>query len=258
MSTYLKLTACACTIYAFPDKTYEVLTVFTSTYIPNLYNNLVSLIKYKFNLNKSIKSLLNYSATVVGIGSYYYAATKFNEYSQMHNTNILPFFINDLCSLSCNINATSLKIGLIIGCLFPIIRTFVEPIIDDVSRSTHRLLTEYNMIDNIRTLSTQLEQGRNINISYNGVNILSYPSMTETLNEADLETIAPLRYPALHNNETNHLTSDTCAICIGPYSDTQLSRILPCKHSFHASCVDRWIIERSGTCPVCRSVVRLE
>jgi E3 ubiquitin-protein ligase ATL10/75/76/77/78 len=43
-----------------------------------------------------------------------------------------------------------------------------------------------------------------------------------------------------------------CAICLADLQPGDRVRVLPkCNHSFHARCVDRWLVARS-TCPTCR------
>jgi hypothetical protein len=34
-------------------------------------------------------------------------------------------------------------------------------------------------------------------------------------------------------------------------------RVLPCKHEFHAACVDKWLKEVHCVCPLCRASVLL-
>lgn len=45
-----------------------------------------------------------------------------------------------------------------------------------------------------------------------------------------------------------------CSVCFGPMAHNQANRTLPCGHTFHSRCVDRW--KRScptdPTCPMCR------
>lgn len=43
-----------------------------------------------------------------------------------------------------------------------------------------------------------------------------------------------------------------CAVCLGAFDAAELLRVLPpCRHAFHAECVDTWLLAHS-TCPVCR------
>ncbi|KAL6989400.1 hypothetical protein U1Q18_015148 [Sarracenia purpurea var. burkii] len=47
-----------------------------------------------------------------------------------------------------------------------------------------------------------------------------------------------------------------CAVCLSEYHEEDILRILPyCGHSFHASCIDKWLHQHS-TCPVCRISLR--
>lgn len=48
-----------------------------------------------------------------------------------------------------------------------------------------------------------------------------------------------------HNGET------TCSICLGDFETGETLRVLPCKHEFHAECIDTWFKEKI-TCPLCR------
>ncbi|GJN34478.1 hypothetical protein PR202_gb23141 [Eleusine coracana subsp. coracana] len=49
---------------------------------------------------------------------------------------------------------------------------------------------------------------------------------------------------------------EECAVCLAPYADGEEVRVLPaCRHAFHRDCVDRWLLTRAPTCPVCRAPV---
>lgn len=45
-----------------------------------------------------------------------------------------------------------------------------------------------------------------------------------------------------------------CAICLEDYAEGQQMRTLPCSHSFHPNCIDRWL-QRNRACPVCKKDV---
>jgi len=51
---------------------------------------------------------------------------------------------------------------------------------------------------------------------------------------------------------------ETCPICIVDFEEGDDLRVLPCegKHGFHQSCVDPWLLELSGSCPLCRQDFR--
>lgn len=50
---------------------------------------------------------------------------------------------------------------------------------------------------------------------------------------------------------------ETCPICIFDFEEGDDLRVLPCegKHRFHQTCVDPWLLELSGSCPLCRQGV---
>jgi hypothetical protein len=41
-----------------------------------------------------------------------------------------------------------------------------------------------------------------------------------------------------------------CSICTEDFEKGQDVRVLPCKHSFHPACIDPWLLNVSGTCPL--------
>ncbi|RMJ21113.1 RING finger domain protein [Aspergillus sp. HF37] len=44
----------------------------------------------------------------------------------------------------------------------------------------------------------------------------------------------------------------SCPICTDDFVKGQDIRVLPCNHQFHPDCVDPWLVNVSGTCPMCR------
>ncbi|KAJ0089446.1 hypothetical protein Patl1_14843 [Pistacia atlantica] len=49
---------------------------------------------------------------------------------------------------------------------------------------------------------------------------------------------------------------EQCYICLAEYEEGDKIRVLPCHHEYHMSCVDKWLKEIHGICPLCRGDVR--
>ncbi|KAK4186565.1 E3 ubiquitin-protein ligase SDIR1 [Podospora australis] len=47
-----------------------------------------------------------------------------------------------------------------------------------------------------------------------------------------------------------------CSICTEDFTVGEDVRVLPCDHKFHPPCIDPWLINVSGTCPLCRLDLR--
>lgn len=47
-----------------------------------------------------------------------------------------------------------------------------------------------------------------------------------------------------------------CSICTEDFNKGDEVRVLPCNHKFHPECVDPWLLNVSGTCPLCRIDLR--
>ncbi|XWS24802.1 hypothetical protein CRYUN_Cryun27aG0016200 [Craigia yunnanensis] len=54
----------------------------------------------------------------------------------------------------------------------------------------------------------------------------------------------------------DNCTSRACAICLEDYTVGEKLRILPCRHKFHAFCVDSWLTTWRTFCPVCKRDAR--
>ena len=53
-------------------------------------------------------------------------------------------------------------------------------------------------------------------------------------------------------NETNR----KCMICIMDYEQEENVRTMPCLHFFHTECIDKWLLTRSTSCPICKFDIR--
>jgi len=41
-----------------------------------------------------------------------------------------------------------------------------------------------------------------------------------------------------------------CSICTEDVCESQDRRVLPCKHTYHSSCIDPWLLHFGGNCPL--------
>ena len=61
--------------------------------------------------------------------------------------------------------------------------------------------------------------------------------------------------PAAASSSAENLDPDDapgCSICTENFELGQDLRVLPCDHQFHPACIDPWLLNVSGTCPLCR------
>ncbi|MCJ1396560.1 hypothetical protein MMC18_009451 [Xylographa bjoerkii] len=58
------------------------------------------------------------------------------------------------------------------------------------------------------------------------------------------------------NGEDNPENGLTCSVCTDEFIKGQNVRVLPCNHKFHPECIDPWLLNVSGTCPLCRVDLR--
>eukprot|EP00126_Sphaerothecum_destruens_P003597 Sdes_comp17360_c0_seq1m6566 len=72
---------------------------------------------------------------------------------------------------------------------------------------------------------------------------------THGMTSSQIESLPSVPFDAQLSKADNSEIS--CAICMQDYVAKEEIKILPCFHSFHGSCVGRWL-SMKGSCPVCR------
>ena len=68
-------------------------------------------------------------------------------------------------------------------------------------------------------------------------------------------TLAPAE-PASSDPMANADNGLACSVCVDDFTKGQDVRVLPCNHKFHPECIDPWLLNVSGTCPLCRVDLR--
>lgn len=43
-----------------------------------------------------------------------------------------------------------------------------------------------------------------------------------------------------------------CSVCMCEVEDEERVRLLSCKHVFHVTCIDPWVLQKNSVCPLCR------
>ena len=65
------------------------------------------------------------------------------------------------------------------------------------------------------------------------------------------ETIASTgKRPEGESTDLNAENGLACSVCTDDFTKGQDVRVLPCNHKFHPECIDPWLLNVSGTCPL--------
>ncbi|KAI9732595.1 MAG: hypothetical protein M1834_003931 [Cirrosporium novae-zelandiae] len=75
---------------------------------------------------------------------------------------------------------------------------------------------------------------------------------TSTEEESDAAATPRNENPAESSDDETHV----CSICTDDFVKGQDIRVLPCNHKYHPECIDPWLLNVSGTCPLCRIDLR--
>mmetsp|Transcript_2959 Transcript_2959/g.4278 ORF Transcript_2959/g.4278 Transcript_2959/m.4278 type:complete len:464 (-) Transcript_2959:149-1540(-) len=58
------------------------------------------------------------------------------------------------------------------------------------------------------------------------------------------------------SSTVRHVINPTCTICFDDFTSGEQLKALPCRHGFHAPCIDPWLLQHSDKCPICnRSIL---
>lgn len=58
-----------------------------------------------------------------------------------------------------------------------------------------------------------------------------------------------------HSRKVKNQENASCSICLMDFEERDVIKILRCNHTFHAECIDPWLMDRKAVCPVCRQGV---
>ncbi|CAI9292386.1 unnamed protein product [Lactuca saligna] len=81
---------------------------------------------------------------------------------------------------------------------------------------------------------------------------LSMPMLSLPAPESVVDSFLLKSHKKIDASETGPNYVQQCYICLVDYEEGDEIRVLPCRHEYHAPCVDKWLKEVNGVCPVCR------
>lgn len=98
-------------------------------------------------------------------------------------------------------------------------------------------------------------------IEMNTGQVAGRSSTTITEDASIAVPVATMHTSASNTDVTNADGTDDsgnlgCSICTEDFTQGEEVRVLPCNHKFHPDCVDPWLLNVSGTCPLCRIDLR--
>ena len=86
---------------------------------------------------------------------------------------------------------------------------------------------------------THMEQGEGLDLMEN-----------RTTKAAGVEQSAPKAENTVDTGTPAVDNGLACSVCVEDFEKGQDVRVLPCKHRFHPDCIDPWLLNVSGTCPL--------
>jgi len=258
--------------YRFPEHKYMALIATSCGILPSLIDNTCKYIinKYPQYFNKEIiTSAVTLTNTITSFALFAYAAKKFSDLSKLHQSSSggwTASIVNNFISNIYDASYKSVRFGLMFGTFGLVTLLCIRPYATKIVRDCVRTIERSPVVELLTSLQNNLNNNNrgDIDITYNGFRIYSTNSaIVPVITETELEKIAPLRCPRLNNSNRNYVVNKNdntcpkeCSTCMEPYNEIQMSRTLPCGHSFHAHCIDNWVLIRSATCPLCRIVLK--
>lgn len=78
------------------------------------------------------------------------------------------------------------------------------------------------------------------------------PPSSQKMSIDQINTMETILFSNINSNTNNIIVGNTCVICSIEYLNDSNLRILPCRHTFHKECIDKWLLNYSNKCPICK------
>lgn len=182
---------------------------------------------------------LNTANIVCKIGALGYISNQMKLLGALHNSFVgFGYSVNGfLLKLAINISYYSAVSGSVMSfgswCCVKIFKNTRETFIRQLPALIESTISRLPNANNVDTLLS----GR-------------YRQTKKVLTVEQLDTIAPIKCIGLNN--CKKFCPISCSTCLESFDHKTLHRTLPCNHSFHPSCIEKWLLESSTNCPMCR------
>ena len=95
--------------------------------------------------------------------------------------------------------------------------------------------------------------GNNINNNINFISIEVVPIEQTNVDSIDNRDVIKSLPPYKLIRETDDIikNNNSCSICLEKFEAGKYKRVLPCGHTFHKKCIDKWL-KKKLICPICR------
>uniref|UniRef100_A0A7S4DYU4 RING-type domain-containing protein n=1 Tax=Lotharella globosa TaxID=91324 RepID=A0A7S4DYU4_9EUKA len=81
--------------------------------------------------------------------------------------------------------------------------------------------------------------------------VMRYISRQHRMSAMNATPTIPYRPVEEESEEDAMILNSRCVICMEDFVEGEELKALPCRHGFHASCIDPWLAEHSERCPIC-------
>jgi hypothetical protein len=211
----------------------------------------------------------------------YYLIQNLFEFKNLHDDliTLVPYVIIDCAHYILEVIYGVFYNAFVVFCILTISCVLLKPIYSLIKIFILKKLLVLTQTDSVESLFNSMPdlidamkiiaERRNLTIRFGYLTLLSLPrNQKKTISVENLNSIAPLSCAGLRNTKkVQQMEGDQgmnsskypeytipfeCSICLEKYNPEQLSRTLPCAHSFHPHCIDAWIIECCAFCPICK------
>ena len=126
-----------------------------------------------------------------------------------------------------------------------------EIVYGDINDQQHQLQQQLHQVQHQQIHQIQQIFG-DIFGGLSGSGLMNPPMepVTLTVPKEELEKIRIVKFKDV--SEEVKKINEACTICLCEFEENDNLRIIKCNHAFHQECIDKWLLENSYKCPICR------